>query len=360
VSDAPTGGIVNCEKAMKMEQTLLANGAFIGAITVGYVALISKDDLDDITGSTDSGAPFRQTLDLQVKAICDSMARLDAIIPKWLTDESGPSSHNELERMNKLWVRLNSVASSYYGPTDNSMQLYLGRLGTIIGSNLRAAIKSRLTIPWYEKEVDNLSLTGMLCDVENFEFCDNPRNFASMAILWIDALVAISRIFSYRRTQSAKEKCNSINQEDASLKVMFSNLWAAAMPDSPNKSDYLAHLVDKAKFDLSYADSHLSRNTQNRGTLKNPLFNHQAAAYITGQVVADVFALQQPEIKPNIEDVISVFEQMRALSQQIDENIVLYSINDDLDWQHVAPRYYEALAYLALFSAKKCRAKEVN
>lgn len=188
-TSAPTGAMVNCGEVVEMEKALLANGALIGAVTVGFVPLISKAELDAIVCG-ESGAPFEGTIDVQVKAIVDSTNRLDMLLCYGKEGKIKGFNSVPEDLVRALFARqLGSIAKTYFGEKEDSLERYLSRLGEVMGTNFRAAILSGLTIPWDGKPAENLSLTGMLCDVENCEACDAPYNFASMALQWIEILV---------------------------------------------------------------------------------------------------------------------------------------------------------------------------
>ena len=325
---APTGGMIGCEDVVNMEKRLLAQGAHIGAITIGYLNLISKDKLKTITGDV-SEIPFEGHLQIQVKAITDSTVRIHSLIPKKLEGVIGGENGASDFLIRRIYFNsLSSVANSYFGDETNAVEMYLRKLGTTMGANFRAAIHCGLTIPWNDNSASNLSLTGALCDVENFVPCTAPYNFTSMALRWIDICVSISKIPE--------------NMGSKPINLILHEFFKAALADNAfDMKEFLDQY--EASEPLSLCDNDEERCLA---------LKLSAAAFITGKVVSEIYAKQQPTFKPQpstINDVFGNFSREGLyLNYSGDIGRQLLQADEPKEWAEIAPIYYSVLAALAI------------
>lgn len=332
-TEAPIGAMVDCEKVVAMERRLLENGAQIGAVTVGYLPLLTKDELNKIV-NCDSGAPFSDCIAVQVKAILDSTNRLTILIDSTRRETTTSLQQiDEIVRRAGLAEELELTAHAYFPDDLNSELRYLSRLGNNLGTNFRAAIRSKLTIPWNENAAENLSLSGMLCDVENFEECHEPYNFASMALKWIDILISLSRI--------------SQLESDESLFIMLESFWKGALGNDTDVRNVpmLISMQDKLK-PLNLPDKELDE-----------IVAWRAAARITGLVVADIDRDRMAGRSINWELIRARLRwnhERFSTTDYSEEPKNLLNREDARDnWQTIAPHYYECLAVRAIFQAAK-------
>jgi hypothetical protein len=314
---------------VSMERKLLANGALIGAVTVGFVPLISKAELDHLVGCQ-SGAPFDGHIQVQVKAVVDSTNRLDSLLcygSEAITQGRDPTPDDPMHLVFANQLKL--TAEAYFGTRDDSQELYLSRLGEVMGTNFRAAVLSGLTIPWNGRAAENLSLTGMLCDVENCEECAEPYHFASMALKWIDILVSLSR--------------TSYLDIELSLTKMLESFWRAAMPSGDTFSSDM-NILRRLR-------GVLVGSGEDESTI-NKIVAWHAAARITGLVVADVFSKQYPNLKipeGNIRTTFEAYHELLPISGSSGEfKQFLQHATRPQNWPTIAPRYYQSLASLAI------------
>ena len=202
-----------------------------------------------------------------------------------------------------------------------------------MGTNFRAAIMSDLTLPWEERAADNLSLTGMLCDVENFQRCYAPYNFTSMAQKWISILVAISQC------------CLKFERE--ALEIVIRGFYDAALPgQEQNKKFVDCCLKDRDAWiaiDPGLSDFAASNLTSS------------AATWVTGQVIAKIHAERKPSFKPEDDSIVRVFINHAESKTHFNIDAELSRQLSDMsklpDWKDLAPIYYATLAELALIDA---------
>lgn len=163
VDNTPTGAGMGFDRAQEMEAQLLRQGTSLGAITIGHITTITAEQLKRPLGCKEE-FPWTE-LQVQIKAITDSVPRLSSL----LKDDSDIRGKDYDFKRDVFPDKFAQVVESYYGASNRTNEdTFLKTLASTLGRNLRAAILSNLTIMFRENSAENLSLTGKLCDVENF------------------------------------------------------------------------------------------------------------------------------------------------------------------------------------------------
>ena len=155
----PTGGIYSELKGVKRDAELMACGAVMSGVTMGYVPFLSKVQVDDVCGH-----PTRmisEGLVMAVRVILDDTHRLK-ILSKRDTKGGEPIVSFKL-----------LMQRDHDGYSEEARGAYLDRLSGNVGHNLKVCLENNLTVADEQDTTDNMSIYGGIIDSQNFIDMEN-------------------------------------------------------------------------------------------------------------------------------------------------------------------------------------------
>ncbi|MFC2163302.1 hypothetical protein ACFLRF_06430, partial [Candidatus Altiarchaeota archaeon] len=170
-SAPPTGGLASAKRDVERDRMLFGRGARMSGITVGYVPMISKVQLDEVMG--DTRMVCEETV-MSLRVILDDSNRLSAL------------GHPEKGRATRSFERQMMVETGKgMGEYDDAdRDKYLDTVSDNIGVNLKVVLDEKLTVPWDQKTRDNMSVYGGIVDSADFREMVNRYQSGSLVRRW--------------------------------------------------------------------------------------------------------------------------------------------------------------------------------
>lgn len=176
---APTGGMIRGERVLKHEGSLLAHGAKLGAITIGFVPLITKEEVGGVFG--EAGMMPCDQVEIHAKAVIGTTYRLPVAL-------IATQSNQE--------YFLKSVAHIMDLPEVGIVTKYLERLFETVGHNIKICSQLGFSVNRFENTFDDLNIFGEICDAENLSVSTNPYQLVHLVRTWLSDIVDVATAFS--------------------------------------------------------------------------------------------------------------------------------------------------------------------
>jgi hypothetical protein len=176
----PTGGLTSSEADVERDRRLLARGAVMGGVTLGWVVLFTKEQLDKALGF-ESGMVSPQIV-VSLRLVLRDSERLKVLAAH------NPNPGEPTEVFKHLIERDYGSSADF----EDSMRDYLGRLSGNLGGNMRECLAEGLTVNENQDTADNLTTYGGILDSRDFRRMRNRFQCFPLVFNWIRDLALVA------------------------------------------------------------------------------------------------------------------------------------------------------------------------